>query len=548
VTVKLTTKLDELYKEIQKVFGLTSTQFSLSQDQRGDLKIENSSRRTVQQAKLKHGDRLFMSNCKVGLFQSSESSSSATQNGESSSSFKVPSIVVEDDIDMELSKQNGQIPRTRDKVNCQHSGNSQCVHCIPYDPFDPEYLKEQGIKFMSFHSYLRQQQGGLSKGKFAPLRNIQCKVVHSARCEHKPYPQGICSKCQPSAVTLNRQVWRHTDSIMFENAGLVDRFIQFWRESGAQRAGWLYGRYEQYSEVPLGLKAVVCAIYEPPQESSKDTLRILEDPNDEVVEEAASKLGLRKVGWIFTDLVPSANGQVKYFRGGESHFLSAQEIITAGHYQNLHPNKCRQTDEGVFGSKFVTVCITGDKENQIHMDGYQVSNQCMALVRDKIIVPTKDAPELAYIVESSEAQYIPDVFFMEKDKYGNEIKQVGRPLPVEYLLVTVPVSSPLQPEATFSILPTSVKAFPVGNRLLESSLQDFNAFARYISQFKDTDFFEFVSDLHVLIFMATMDIMPLREYMGPLYEAIATKNKEAAIEWSRGEHWQNLKCIIQASI
>ena len=88
--------------------------------------------------------------------------------------------------------------------------------------------------------------------------------------------QGICSKCQPSAVTLNRQPWRHTDSVMFENSQLVDRFvcfagvqnlslpailrllantlspshiktvlarfIQFWRESGAQRAGWLYGR------------------------------------------------------------------------------------------------------------------------------------------------------------------------------------------------------------------------------------------------------------------------------------------------------------------
>ena len=65
-------------------------------------------------------------------------------------------------------------------------------------------------------------------------------------------------------------------------------------------------RYEQHPEVPLGIKAVVCAIYEPPQESSKDTLRILPDPNDEIVEEAASKMGLRKVGWIFTDLVPSA--------------------------------------------------------------------------------------------------------------------------------------------------------------------------------------------------------------------------------------------------
>ena len=36
--------------------------------------------------------------------------------------------------------------------------------------------------------------------------------------------QGICSKCQPSAVTLNRQPWRHTDSIMFENSQLVDRY------------------------------------------------------------------------------------------------------------------------------------------------------------------------------------------------------------------------------------------------------------------------------------------------------------------------------------
>ncbi len=27
----------------------------------------------------------------------------------------------------------------------------------------------------------------------------------------------------------------------------------------------------------------------------------------------------------------------------------------------------------------------------------QVSNQCMALVRDGVLVPTKDAPELAYV-------------------------------------------------------------------------------------------------------------------------------------------------------
>merc|ERR1711997_847878 len=213
--------------------------------------------------------------------------------------------------------------------------------------------------------------------------------------------------------------------------------------------------------------------------------------------------------------------------------MGAQEIITAGHYQNLYPSPCKHTEEGGFGPKFVTVCITGNKDCEVEMVAYQVSNQCMALVNDKIIVPTKDAPELAYIVESSEAQYIPDVFFMQKDEYGNEIKKIGRPL---------------QPLQTFATLPAGKNPFPVENRLLESSIQDFNAFARYISQFKGSEFPEFVSDLHVLVFMATLDIMPLREYMGPLYSALASKSRDQVIEWSREEPWQNLQAIIQASI
>lgn len=48
---------------------------------------------------------------------------------------------------------------------------------------------------------------------------------------------------------------------------------------------------------------------------------------------------------------------------------------------------------------------------QIHFEGYQVSNVCMALVKDDCLIPTKDAPELGYIKESSNEQYVPDVFF-----------------------------------------------------------------------------------------------------------------------------------------
>lgn len=536
VQVAPTAKTEDLFKMVQKVFELSSLQFSLFKKQNKTDSVENSRTKTVKAAGLNHGDRLFMFPKTQNLFQNAISSS------QNDSKSKVPSVVVEDEIDVELSKLDGKIPKSKEKLyNCKcKSGNSQCVHCIPYDPFDEEYLTEQKIKFMSFHSYIRKLSGGVSKGKFAPLQNISCKV--KAGC-----CKGLCSKCQPSAITLNRQPWRHVDSIMFENPQLVDRYLQFWRESGNQRGGWLYGRYELHPEVPLGMKAVVCAIYEPPQESSKDTLKLLPDPKEEVVEEIAANLGLRRVGWIFTDLIPMSGGKVKCFRGVDTHFLSAQEIITAAHYQNIFPNKCKQTDDGVFGSKFVTVCVTGNKENEIHMEGYQVSNQCMAMVRDEILVPTKDAPELGYVIESSDEKYVPDVFFKEMDKYKNEIKKVGRPLPVEYLLIDVPVSSPLQPLATFSILGADRKNFPVENRLLESSLQDFNSFAQYMAQFRSAEFLTAVSDIHVLVFMATLDIMPLRDFLGPLYEAIRTANVEAAREWTYLDHWSQMQALIQAT-
>lgn len=108
----------------------------------------------------------------------------------------------------------------------------------------------------------------------------------------------------------------------------------------------------------------------------------------------------------------------------------------AGHIQNKIPNPCRFSPSGYFGSKAVTICVTGgyliskcpfffqfdsylimkipvlgDDKNQVHMEGYQVTNQCMALVRDGCLVPTKDAPELGYVIESSDKQYVPDVYY-----------------------------------------------------------------------------------------------------------------------------------------
>lgn len=142
------------------------------------------------------------------------------------------------------------------------------------------------------------------------------------------------------------------------------------------------------------------------------------------------------------------------------------------------------------------------------MVGYQVSNQCMGLVRDVCLLPTKDAPELGFVKESSEKQYVPDVLykvnpqyfytfllpylpylcklketspdtilfsmnilkFQQKDEYGNEVTRLARPLPVEYLLVDVPVSMPKEPRYTFAVR-QGVTSFPVENRLLDGQIQ-----------------------------------------------------------------------------
>lgn len=133
-----------------------------------------------------------------------------------------------------------------------------------------------------------------------------------------------------------------------------------------------------------------------------------------------------------------------------------------------------------------------------------------------------------------------------KDSYGNEVPRLARPLPVEYLLVDVPASTPLTPQYTFNP-DTSKHNFPVENRLLDGHIQDFNALSQYLSQFSTDEFLTAMSDFHLLLYIATMEMLPMREYMAPLLQAIREKNVRAALEWSRSEHWATVEQLIAAS-
>ncbi|TMW48436.1 hypothetical protein DOY81_006481 [Sarcophaga bullata] len=548
--IEISTKanLKELYESVQKALKVDG--FGLFKERNFTKELQSNSLQQIGSL-LKHGDMIFLK--QMAGTSARRTSTTAIDVFEhvpatiASNDFKPSSKVIEDEVDQLLAKEDGLIKRERDSKLCRHQANGCCVNCSPLEPYDEAYLKEQKIKHLSFHSYIRKQTSGIDRGKYMVFDDINCRIKAGCR-EHPPWPKGICSKCQPSAITLNRQIYRHVDNVMFENTTIVERFLNYWRTTGHQRMGFLYGTYEVNTDVPLGIRAKVAAIYEPPQESTRDSIKLLDDEAADDVEEVAKTLGLRKIGWIFTDLITDdpAAGTVKQLRGIDTHFLTAQECIMAGELQNRHPNPCKYASNGVFGSKFVTVCVTGDKTKQVHMEGYAVSAQCMALVRDNCLIPTKDAPELGYVRESTDKQYVPDVYYKEKDQYGNEVQRLARPLPVEYLLVDVPASTPLQPQYTFTKYDKK-SPFPVENRYLDGHLQDFNALSTYLSQWGDEDFLEAISDFHLLLYLFKMDMLPLRQHMKPLLEAVRNHNPNMAYAFKKEDVWKLLESLIHAS-
>ncbi|KAG7209634.1 hypothetical protein KM043_011281 [Ampulex compressa] len=134
----------------------------------------------------------------------------------------------------------------------------------------------------------------------------------------------------------------------------------------------------------------------------------------------------------------------------------------------------------------------------------------------------------------------------EKDSYGNEVPRLARPLPVEYLLVDVPASTPLTPQFTFYASDV-ITPFLIENRLVDGQVQEFSSLCTYMQQFNPDQFLEATSDFHLLLFIATMDMLPMKDHMMPLLEAVRDKDKQKALEWAHSEHWATVEQLISAT-
>lgn len=359
-------------------------------------------------------------------------------------------FVEEDTVDVYWRSRDGKIPRGRDSRFCKHGTNGMCDYCMPLEPFDAAYQAEHNIKHLSYHAYLRRltpKSSATAASTLPPLAQLSYKVkVPCPSKGHPPWPAGICTACQPSAITLQSQPFRMVDHLEIASMDIVDRFLQAWRLTGLQRFGFLIGHYEPYDEVPMGIKAVVEAIYEPPQQGELDGLTLgapwEEEPYiKELARNAAKPLTI--VGCIFTDLDPMPEDKTKniYKRHPGSFFLSCLEAIFAATLQRANPTKSKSSPDGLFSSRFVTAVLTATEDGAVDVSAYQVSEQATAMV-DADMIEASVEPGIVRVKEEDRSQdsarYVPDVFFRYKNEYGLEVKKSAKPcFPVEYLLVNV---------------------------------------------------------------------------------------------------------------
>lgn len=431
-------------------------------------------------------------------------------------------------LDESIRKTSGKISRPRQR-ECAHPEHGMCSHCMPLEPFDETHHRALGIKHLSFHAYLRklglEAELGKRPARTAPLEAPQ--LVRPRDCRWHA-ANGMCAKCQPPALVLQRQEYRAVDHVEFSTSALIDDLLSYWRRTSHQRFAFLVGRYAAYDGVPLGVKAVVECVWEPAQDCSVDGFELLDDGG---VDRVFSMLGLEAVGLIFTDLQADAEGRMLWKRNPDRYFVTSHEVAWCSRYQARHPMRCSHASGGFFSSRFVSCVLSGSQEGGIAPFAFQISDAGVAMLESGVAAAhLADQPQSLRVAESTRERFVPEVAFRQRNEYGAEVQQAASPhFPADYLVVSVTHGFP---QCERSLFAGNLRRFPSVSRPEVDEAVTLQTLSAHLAELS----LERFSNTNVLLFISSLASVEDGD-LRVLCQAVASQCNERLSEFLSSKSW-----------
>ncbi|XP_027116539.1 NPL4-like protein 2 [Coffea eugenioides] len=258
-------------------------------------------------------------------------------------------------------------------------------------------------------------------------------------------------------MRVTRQEVSHCELVSFDRdaANAFQHYVNDTLAFAVKRGGFMYGTVSPEGKVEVDF------IYEPPQQGTDENLILLRDPDEEkLVEAIAAGLGMRKVGFIFTQTISQDK---KDFTMSNAEILQAAELHAEG-------------DLKEWVTAVVKLEVNEDGLANVHFEAFQMSDMCIRLFKEgwfETVIPEGLDPKLSRMKK--------DVVVGVKDT-----KEVDN----DFFLVVVKISDHQGPLSS---------TFPIENR---NDLVTMKALRSHLDRAKNLPFVKRISDFHLLLLLA----------------------------------------------
>ncbi|KAL0299375.1 UNVERIFIED_CONTAM: NPL4-like protein 1 [Sesamum radiatum] len=164
-------------------------------------------------------------------------------------------------------------------------------------------------------------------------------------------------------MRITRQENPHCELVSFDRdaANAFQHYVNETLAFAVKRGGLMYGTVSEEGKVEVDF------IYEPPQQGTEENLLLLRDPDEEkLVEAIALGLGMRKVGFIFTQTISQDK---KDYTMSNAEILQAVELHAEG-------------DLKEWVTAVVKLEVNEDGGADVHFEAFQMSDMCVRLFKE----------------------------------------------------------------------------------------------------------------------------------------------------------------------